>query len=103
MYARLTTFRVKSDKLEEMRRWREENEAKIYAQPGLREWIGMMDEYGEFFVIALFDDEKAARDALPHARALWKEMASMIESEPKARFLNVVAAENLAMRGVVMA
>ena len=39
MYARLTTFRVKPDKLEDMRRWREANEAKIYAQPGLREWI----------------------------------------------------------------
>lgn len=103
MYARLTTFRVKPDKLEDMRRWRDENEAKIYAQPGLREWIGMMDDNGEFFVLALFDDEKAARDALPQVRALWSDMASMIESEPTARFLNVVAAENLAMRGAAAA
>jgi len=103
MYARLTTFRVKPDKVEDMRRWRERNEAKIYAQPGLRDWIGMMDDNGEFFVLALFDDENAARDALPQARALWSDMASMIEGEPTARFMNVLAAKNLAMQGVVMA
>ena len=103
MYARFTTFRVKPGKLEDMRRWRDENESRIYAQPGLREWIGMMDDNGEFFVLALFDDEQAARDALTHARALWSEMAPMVESEPTARFLNVVAAENIAMRGAAAA
>jgi hypothetical protein len=43
MYARLTTFRVKPDKMGDMLRWRQENEAAIYAQPGLREWIGLWD------------------------------------------------------------
>lgn len=103
MYARLTTFRVKPGKLEDMRRWREANEARIYAQPGLREWIGMMDDNGEFSILALFDDEQAARDAMPQVRALWSDMASMIESEPTARFLNVMAVEHIAMPGVVMA
>ena len=103
MYARLTTFRVKPGKMEEMRQWRERNEAKIYAQPGLRDWIGMVDDNGEFCVIAVFDDEKAARDAMPQVRALWSDMASMIESEPTAQFMNVLAAKNLALKGVVMA
>jgi hypothetical protein len=103
MYARLTTFRVKSDKLEDMRRWREVNEARIYAQPGLREWIGMMDDNGEFVVLAVFDDEKAARDAMPQVRALWSDMASMIESGPTAKFLDVLATKNMAARGVIMA
>ena len=44
MYARLTTFRVKPDKIGDMLRWRQENEAAIYAQLGLREWIGLLDE-----------------------------------------------------------
>lgn len=103
MYARLTTFRVKPDKVDDMRRWREANEAKIYAQPGLREWIGMMDDNGEFFILSVFDDEKAAQDAMPQVRALWSDMASMIESGPTARFLNVLATKNLATRGVIMA
>ncbi|HZH53260.1 MAG TPA: hypothetical protein VEZ16_15430 [Microvirga sp.] len=103
MYARLTTFRVKPDKIEELRRWREENEAAIYAQPGLRQWIGMMDTSGEFFVVAIFDDEKAARDALPQARALWAQMAPMVEGEPTARFLEVAAMKEGAMQGGVMA
>lgn len=103
MYARLTTFRVKSDKMEEMRQWREKNQARIYAQPGLREWIGMMDDSGEFTVVALFEDERAARDAMSHVRALWSEIAPMIESEPTARFLTVMGAENIARHGVVAA
>jgi quinol monooxygenase YgiN len=103
MYARLTTFRVKPDKIDEMRRWREENEAAIYAQPGLRQWISVADENGEVFVLALFDDERAARDTLPHAQAFWPQMAPMIEGQPTVRFLNVIAAENLAMRGAAMA
>jgi len=103
MYARLTTFRVKPDKSEDLRRWRDENEARIYAQPGLREWIGMMDDNGEFYVLAVFDDEQAAQDAMPQVRALWGDMASMIEGEPTARFFNVVATKSLATSGVVMA
>ena len=98
MYARLTTFRVKADKFDEMRRWRDQNEAEIYAQPGLREWIGLMEDSGEVVVLALFDDERAAREALPHARALWAKMAPMVEGEPTARFLDVMAARNLASR-----
>src|SRR4028119_890039 len=78
MYARLTTFRVKPDKMDEMRRWREANEAAIYAQPGLRHWTGLADDQGEVLVLALFDDERAAREALPHASALWKQMAPML-------------------------
>jgi len=103
MYARLTTFRVKPDKVDEMRQWRERNESKIYTQPGLREWIGMMDENGEFFVLSVFDDEKAARDAMPAVRSLWSDMAPMLEGEPTARFMQVLAAKNLALQGVVMA
>jgi hypothetical protein len=103
MYARLTTFRVKSDKFEEMRRWRDENQADIYAQPGLREWIGLMGPDGEVCVVAIFDDERAAREALPHARALWGKMAPMIEGEPTAKFLDVMAAMNLTTRATAAA
>ena len=78
MYARLATFRPKPEKLEDMRRWREVNEARIYAQPGLRDWIGMMDVNGGFVIVALFDDEKATQEAMPQVRALWSEIASMI-------------------------
>ncbi|MCG7392550.1 hypothetical protein MHY87_06490 [Microvirga sp. ACRRW] len=101
MYARLTTFRVKPDKVEDMRRWRDANEARIYDQPGLRDWIGLMDDKGDFVVVALFDDEAAAQAAMPQVRALWSEMAAMVEGVPTAKFLNVVAAKN-AMSGVVM-
>jgi hypothetical protein len=103
MYARLTTFRVKPEKMDEMRRWREQRQDAIYAQPGLREWIGLADDNGEVFVIALFDDERAACDALPYARVFFSEMAPMIESEPTVRFLDVLAAKNLMMRGDVAA
>jgi quinol monooxygenase YgiN len=103
MYARLTTFRVKRDKFDEMRRWREQNETAIYAQPGLREWIGMMEDSGEIVVVALFDDEKAARDALPQARAFWDQMAPMVEGEPTARFMEVMGMKGLARMGAAAA
>lgn len=99
MYARLTTFRVKPDRMEDLRRWREENQARIYAQPGLRQWISLADQSGEVFVIAIFDDEQAAQAALPQARAMWGEMLPMIEGEPTVRFVEVIAAENIAARG----
>lgn len=103
MFARLTTFRVKPDKFDEMRRWREENESAIYAQPGLRQWSAFMDRNGEVFVLAVFDDVDAARNALPHVRALWSRMAPMIEGEPTARFLEVLTMKDFTMQGVVMA
>jgi quinol monooxygenase YgiN len=103
MYARLTTFRVKPDKINDMRRWRQVNEAAIYAQPGLRHWTGMMDEKGETYIVSVFDDERAARDSMSHARALWQQMAPMLEGEPTARFFDVLAVEAPAPRGVVMA
>ena len=84
MYARLTTFRVKPDKMDDMLRWRQENEAAIYAQLGLREWIGLWDEEGEVFVVSLFENEQAARDSMPHVWALWEQMAPMLQGKPTA-------------------
>ncbi|HEX2135858.1 MAG TPA: hypothetical protein VHG30_08125 [Microvirga sp.] len=95
MFARLTTFRVKPDRLEDLRKWRRDNEAAIYAQPGLRQWIGLMNQDGQAYVIAIFDDVKAATDALPAARALWSQFADMIEGEPTAQFAEVIGAKGL--------
>ena len=95
MFARLTTFRIKSDRLEDFRTWLRANETKIYAQPGLRHWIGLVSEDGQAFVVAIFDDVQSACDAVPAARALWNEFADMVESEPTARFLEVMAAKGL--------
>ncbi|PVE25538.1 hypothetical protein DC522_04210 [Microvirga sp. KLBC 81] len=103
MYARLTTFRVKPDKMDELLRWRKENEAAIYAQTGLQEWIGLMDDDGEVFVLSLFDNEQAARDSMPHVWALWEQMAPMLQGTPSARFLDVMAAKSFATRGAPMA
>ena len=96
MFARLTTFRVKPDRLEDFRRWRIENEAEIYAQPELRQWIGLISEDGQAFVLAIFDDVQAACHSLPTARALWTRFADMVDGEPRARFLDVLAAKELS-------
>lgn len=103
MYARLTTFRVKRDKFDEMRRWREQNESAIYAQSGLRHWVGLMSEDGEIFVVSLFDDERAARDSMQDVRKLWSQMAPMLEGEPTARFLDVMAVKDLTRTGAAAA
>jgi hypothetical protein len=96
MFARMTTFHVRPERLEDFREWRRENEAEIFAQPGLRHWIGMIGEDGQAFVIAIYDDVQAACDALPAAPALWSRFADMVEGEPTARFLEVVATKGLA-------
>ena len=103
MYARLTTFRVKPDKIDEMRRWRQANEAAIYGQPGLRQWTGLMDEKGEVCVLSVFDDERAARESMSYVRTLWGQMAPMLDGEPTARFFDVMAMEAPAPQGVAMA
>ena len=96
MFARMTTFHVRPERLEDFRQWRRENEAEILAQPGLRHWIGMIGEDGQAFVVAVYDDVQAACDALPAARALWGRFADMVEGEPTARFLEVLATRGLA-------
>jgi quinol monooxygenase YgiN len=103
MYGRLTTFLVKPDKMDEMLRWRKENEAAIYAQPGLVQWIGLMGDDGEVFILSLFDDEQAARDSMQHVWALWEQMAPMLQGTPTARFLDVMAAQSFATRGAATA
>lgn len=103
MYGRLTTFLVKPGKMDEMLRWRKDNEAAIYAQSGLREWIGLMGDDGEVFILSLFDDEQAARDSMQHVWALWEQMSPMIQGTPTARFLDVMAMANFAARGAAVA
>jgi hypothetical protein len=95
MFARLTTFRIKPDRLEDFRKWRRANETEIYAQPGLRHWVGLLSEDGQAFVVAIFDDVQAACDAVPAARALWSGFADMVDDEPTSRFLEVMAAKGL--------
>ena len=96
MFARLTTFRVKPDRLEDLRQWQQANQAAIYAQPGLRHWIGLMGQDGQAYVIAIFDDVQAAADALPAARALWSQFVDMLDGEPTAQFMEVIGAKGLA-------
>ncbi len=76
MYARISTFRIKTEKFNEYQALAEEFKPKIMALPGIKYRFSTATEDGSCASIAVYENEKAA-DARCYAAML--QTARMVE------------------------
>ena len=95
MYARVTTYNVHPDKLDEARARTEKVKAEVAAIPGLQEFIVAGRDDGQCTAIALYASEEAAHAALPQVRAVWLQFSDLLASTPKPTIYEVYLHERL--------
>lgn len=96
MYARVTTFRVHPDKLDEARAQTEKVKSEITAIPGLQEFVIAGRDDGDCTAIAFYASEEAAHAALPQVQAVWSKYSELLASPPKPVIYDVYMHERLS-------
>jgi len=90
MYARITTYRITPDKLEETLTLAEKIKPEIMSIPGIKYWFNIGNSDGNCAVIAIYNNEAAAEAAQQTAKELFGRFAEYIESDLQAQGYQVL-------------
>jgi quinol monooxygenase YgiN len=90
MYARITTFRMNTEKSDDALALTEELRPEIMAIPGIKYWFDLGNEDGNTAVIAIYESEEAAEAAKGTAGALFARFADYMETEPQPQGYEVL-------------
>ena len=95
MYARVTQYQLKADRVEEAIARLEGLIPEIRAIPGLVELIDCYNEDGAGVAVAIYESEEAATAALEKVGAIWGQFADFLAAEPKPEFFSNVLRETV--------
>ncbi len=90
MYARITTYRMNTEKFDEAQALAEELKPEIMAIPGIKYWFSTGNEDGSCAVIAIYESEEAAEAATGAASSLFARFGEYIVSEPQPQGYQVL-------------
>lgn len=90
MYARITTYRNKPEKLDESLALAEAMKPEIMSIPGIKFYFSTGNEDGNCAVIAIYESQQAAEAARDVARELFARASEFLESEPQPRGYQVL-------------
>ncbi len=83
MYARVSTFRINTEKFDEYQAQVEKFKPEIMALPGIKYWFSAANEDGSCASIAVYENEEAAAASSIGAGAIFGQFAEFMESEPQ--------------------
>jgi len=81
MYARITMYHCKIEKLDEAIALLEQMKPEAMKIPGLKNFFSTGNKDGNCALIGIYDSREAAEDAVPTVRALFAKFADHIDSE----------------------
>ncbi|UWQ20735.1 hypothetical protein [Jannaschia sp. W003] len=90
MYARITPFKMKRDKVDAAKRKAEEMRPRILALPGMKHFTLAMDEDGKGYVVSLVESREISEKNKEKVKALWGELKDFLETMPKPEGYEVV-------------
>lgn len=90
MYARITTYHCKPERMDDATALAEELKPEIMAIPGIKHWYSTGNEDGKCAVIGIYDSREAAEAATETARALFARFADYMDSEPQPQGYEVI-------------
>ena len=83
MYARITTYHCKAEKLNDAIALVEKLKPEMMEIPGLKQMFMTGNKDGNCALIAIYDSSEAAEAATDTVRALFARFAEYIDSEPQ--------------------
>jgi quinol monooxygenase YgiN len=90
MYARITTFQCKPEKLNDAIALAEELKPEIMSIPGLKYWFDTGNEDGTCAVIAVYESHEAAQAASGTAKEIFSRFAEFMDAEPQPQGYQVL-------------
>lgn len=90
MYARITTFRCKPDKMKDAIALAEEMKSEIMGIPGLKHWFDTGNDDGSCAVVAIYESREAAEAASATAKEIFGRFAECLDSEPQPQGYEVL-------------
>ena len=91
MYARVTKYQLKPGHVEAATKLADSMKSDIMALPGIRQFLNVVREDGEGYIIALVSSQAEAQDSLPRVKEIWGRMAEHLAEMPTPEGFDVVA------------
>jgi len=90
MYARITTYHCKPDRLDDAMALAKELKPEIMGIPGLKHWFNNGNEDGSCAVVAVYESRAAADAAADTAKAIFSRFAEFLDSAPQPQGYEVL-------------
>ena len=91
MRARVTQYKVRPDAIPAARAEIETMKDEIMALHGIRQFLSVLNDAGDGYVVSLLDAGEAPKEDAERIRALWGRMAPHLEATPAPAEYDVVA------------
>ena len=82
MYARVTHYEVRPEKIKEAHDLFQEAQAIVRKASGLKSFTNVMREDGKGLILALYENKAAAGAAAPLVREYWMRFTSVLAAPP---------------------
>ena len=91
MFARISRFKVRDGRLDELKAYRDGRIQKLEKQQGLKYMFGLQGQDGEHLVVALYESGAHAESelALKTAGEFWFQITDLVEGRPEIRSYEV--------------
>ena len=93
MFARITRYRMKPDSIAAATALLETLKPQIMALPGLLNFINVMNDDGNGYVVSVLESEDMANANLDQVQALWGQFADHLAEPPATGNFNVLMNE----------
>lgn len=91
MFARITSYRLKAERIDPARAALEAMKAEIMALPGLHRLINVVDEEGAGYIITLVENREATPTNREKIDAIWARFGEFLDEAPVVRSYAVIA------------
>ena len=98
MFARISTFKVKAGRLDELKAHRDERKQQLETLPGLKYVLGLSGQDNEYQIVAIYESRTHAESELTMETAgkFWFKVANLIEGKREVRVYDVTHFESFS-------
>lgn len=96
MYARITTYQMRPEKMQEAGELTEQLRPEIMALPGIKFWFNVGNPDGSCATIAIYDSRESAKAATDAARGLFGRFSEYLASDLNPQGYEVLAQDSNA-------
>ena len=98
MFARISRFKVKAGRLDDLNAHRDERKQQLEKLPGLKYVLGLSGQDSEYLVVAIFESKTHAESelAMESAGKFWFKIGNLIEGKREVGLYDVTHFEKFS-------
>ena len=98
MFARISTFKVKAGRLDDLKAYRDERKQQLETLPGLKYVLGLSGQDNDYQVIAIYESRTHAESelAMESTGKFWFKIGDLIEGKREVRLYDITHFESFS-------